>query len=62
MCLCVILGWSGAPVVRCPGSGGTQRDSTEGDGKSPESCGSSRAGCIQGSTALFDITVSQEQP
>lgn len=27
--LCVILRWSGAPVVRCPGSGDTQRDSTE---------------------------------
>lgn len=28
--LCVIPHWSGAPVVRCPGSGETQRDSTEG--------------------------------
>ena len=28
--LCVMLRWSGAPAVRCPGSGDTQRDSTEG--------------------------------
>lgn len=28
--LCVILQWSGAPGVRCPGSGETQRDSSEG--------------------------------
>ncbi len=28
--LCVILQWSGAPAVRCPGSAETQRDSTEG--------------------------------
>lgn len=30
VCLCVILQWSGAPGVRSPGSGETQRDSTEG--------------------------------
>lgn len=62
VCLCAILQWSGAPAVRCPGSGDTQRDSTRRNSKSPESCGSSHADCIQGFTSLFDITVPKQQP